>query len=81
MKKSYVIGALLLVALTAGCSSRGGSAAGGALGGAAIGAGAYEYNAYRQMQQLDQDYKAGKMNKQEYEIRKNQIEKGSLFQK
>ncbi|ACH37556.1 lipoprotein, putative [Citrifermentans bemidjiense Bem] len=81
MEKTYVIGALLLVAVTCGCSSRGGSAAGGALGGAAIGAGAYEYNAYRQMQQLDQDYKTGKMNKQEYEIRKNQIEKGSLFQK
>lgn len=81
MKKLCVICALLLVAMTCGCSSRGGSAAGGALGGAAVGAGAYEYNAHRQMQQLDQDYKAGRINKQEYEIRKNQIEKGSLFQR
>lgn len=63
-----------------GCASRGGSAAGGALGGAAVGVGAYEYNAHRQLQQLEDDYKAGKVNKQEYDIRKNQIEKGSILQ-
>jgi len=81
MKKSLLLGALLLVALTSGCSSRGGSAAGGALGGAAVGAGAYEFSAHRQMQQLEDDYRAGKINKQEYEIRKNQIQKGSILQK
>lgn len=81
MKKLVLLSTMLLVALTSGCSSRGGSAAGGALGGAALGAGAYEYSAHRQMQELDADYKAGRINKQEYDIRKNQIEKGSLLQR
>ena len=81
MKKSLLLGTLLLAALTSGCSSRGGSAAGGALGGAALGTGAYEFSAHRQMQQLEDDYKAGKINKQEYDIRKDQIKKGSLLQR
>ena len=81
MKKSLLLGSMLLVALMSGCETRGGSAAGGALGGAALGAGAYEFSAHRQMQDLEADYKAGRINKQEYDIRKNQIEKGSIFQK
>ena len=80
MKKFLLLAALLCVGLS-GCATRGGSAAGGALGGAALGAGAYEFNAHRQMEQLDADYKAGRINKQEYDIRKNQIEKGSLLQR
>ena len=79
--KTLMLSIFILAALLSGCSSRGGSAAGGALGGAAAGAGAYEYSAHRQMQQLDADLQAGRINKQEYEIRKNQIEKGSLFQR
>lgn len=80
MKKLLLLGTLILVA-SSGCSSHGGSAAGGALGGAAVGAGAYEYSAHRQMEQLEADYKAGRMNKQEYEIRKDQIRKGSVLQR
>jgi hypothetical protein len=53
------------------------------IGGAAVGAGAagagYEYNAYRQMQQLEDDYKAEKISRQEYEERKKQIEAGSII--
>jgi hypothetical protein len=53
------------------------------IGGAAVGAGAtgagYEYNAYRQMQQLEEDYKNRKISREEYEDRKKQIEKGSLI--
>jgi hypothetical protein len=53
------------------------------LGGAAVGAGgtgaAYEYQAYRQMQQLEEDYKNRKISLEEYEDRKKQIEKGSLI--
>jgi galactokinase/mevalonate kinase-like predicted kinase len=41
------------------------------LGGAVVGAGgagaAYEYNAYRQMQQLEEDYKAERISRAEYE--------------
>jgi hypothetical protein len=81
MKKLLLLVTLVLVASMSGCATRGGSAAGGALGGAAVGVGAYEYGAHRQMQQLEDDYKAGRVNKEEYEIRKNQIEKGSLLQR
>ena len=53
------------------------------LGGAAVGAGAagagYEYQAYRQMQKLEEDYKAEKISRAEYESRKKQIEAGSLI--
>jgi hypothetical protein len=53
------------------------------IGGAAVGAGAtgvgYEYNAYRQMQQLEEDYKAERISRQEYEERKKQIEAGSII--
>jgi hypothetical protein len=53
------------------------------LGGAAVGAGAtgagYEYQAHRQMQQLEEDYKNRKISREEYEDRKKQIEKGSLI--
>jgi hypothetical protein len=53
------------------------------LGGAAVGAGAtgagYEIQAYRQMQQLEEDYKAERISRKEYESRKAQIEKGSIL--
>jgi hypothetical protein len=53
------------------------------LGGAAVGAGAtgaaYEYNAYRQMQKLEEDYKAERISRGEYEKRKQQIEAGSII--
>ena len=53
------------------------------IGGAAVGAGAtgagYEYQAHRQMQQLEEDYKNEKISRAEYEDRKKQIEKGSLI--
>jgi hypothetical protein len=51
--------------------------------GAVVGAGAtgagYEYNAYRQMQQLEEDYKTEKISRAEYEKRKQQIEAGSII--
>jgi len=53
------------------------------IGGEAVGAGAtgagYEYNAYRQMQQLEEDYKNDKLSRAEYKKRKQQIEAGSLI--
>jgi hypothetical protein len=63
--------------LLAGCSR-------GALAGAAggvLGAGAgYEYNAKRQIDELDSQLKNGTIDQREYDIRKNQIQKGSLTQ-
>jgi hypothetical protein len=53
------------------------------IGGAAVGAGAtgagYEYQAHRQMQRLEDDYKNKKISREEYEDRKKQIEKGSII--
>ena len=53
------------------------------IGGAVVGAGAtgagYEYQAYRQMQQLEEDYKAERISRREYEERKKQIEAGSII--
>jgi len=67
---------LLLAVIQAGCSGAfWGGAGTGALGGAA----GYEIAAQRQMNQLDEDLANGKINKEEYNIRKDQIEKGSLL--
>ena len=53
------------------------------LGGAAVGAGAtgagYEYQAYNQMNRLEDDYKLERISRKEYEARKAQIEKGSIL--
>jgi hypothetical protein len=70
---------LLLVILTMtllGCS---GAFWGGA-GAGALGAGAgYEIQAQRQLDKLNEDLKNGKITQHEYDIRKDQIEKGSLL--
>jgi hypothetical protein len=73
--KKIILVCLLVMGLTqGGCAF---------LGGAAVGAGAtgagYEYQAYRQMQQLEEDYKNRKISREEYEDRKKQIEKGSIL--
>jgi len=77
MKKTthFLILVLLTGALT-GCSSSfwGGTGAG------VLGAGAgYEIQAERQMRQIDEDLKIGKITQQEYDIRKDQIQRGSLL--
>lgn len=52
-------------------------------GGAAIGAAgagaAYEYQNKRQMDLLEEDFKAGKIDEDEYNKRKDQIGRGSLI--
>ena len=70
---------LLSSVLLFGCSSNLGSAGLGAVGGAAAGAAGYEYNAHRQMEQLEADYKAGRIDREEYEARKKQIQKSSII--
>ena len=75
MKKIAI--AFAFLALTQwGCSGAfwGGAAAG------ALGAGAgYEIQAKRQMDQLNDDYRSGKIDRKGYEERKQQIEKGSIL--
>jgi len=73
--KKLMLGLVMLAALgQAGCEF---------IGGAAVGAGAtgagYEIQAYRQMQKLEEDYKAEKISRAEYESRKKQIEAGSIL--
>ena len=79
MKKIMLSLLLFVSVLSFGCSSNMGSAGLGALGGAAAGAAGYEYNAHRQMQQLEEDYRSGRIDRTEYEARKRQIEQGSIL--
>jgi len=74
------IASLVVVGLlAAGCSTDfwGGGVAGAGAGAVGTGA-AYELNARKQLSRLEDDYQAGRVNKQEYDIRKDQIQKGSL---
>ena len=66
----------LSAAVFAGCSGR---TLGGAAVGGAAGVGGYEYHMDRQMKQVEEDYKAGRISKEEYEIRKDQISRDSFF--
>jgi len=76
MKKIQGLIILLLGTTLMGCSG----AFWGGTGAGALGAGAgYEIQAERQMRQLDEDLKSGKINQQEYDIRKDQIKQGSLL--
>jgi hypothetical protein len=70
---------LLMVVMLAGMTQWGCEFLGGAAVGA-LGAGAgYEYNAKRQMDQLEDDFKNERISRSEYEERKRQIESGSLI--
>ena len=66
--------ALTMALLLCGCGSFWGGMAGGAVG---AGAG-YELSARQQMRKLDEDLKKGRIDQKEYDIRKDQIQQGSL---
>lgn len=73
---ALLLAMLMLSTLAAGCSR---DLVGGAvLGGAGVGA-AYEYQNKRQMDRLEEDFKAGRIDKEEYLKRKEQISKGSII--
>jgi hypothetical protein len=74
MKKLMLVLVLMMGLGQGGCEFIGGAAV-GALGAS----GGYEYNAYRKMNQLEEDYKNEKISRKEYEARKAQIESGSLI--
>jgi hypothetical protein len=76
MNKLLGLSVLFLSVTLMGCSGQfWGGAGAGALGGVA----GYEIAAERQMNQLNEDLKNGKINQQEYNIRKDQIQRGSLL--
>ena len=74
MKKLMLVVVMLIGLGQSGCAFLGGAAVGAGAAG-----GAYEFQAYRQMQQLEEDYKAERISRQEYEERKKQIEAGSII--
>jgi osmotically-inducible protein OsmY len=76
MRKLLGLSAILLSFTLTGCS---GAFWGGA-GAGALGSGAgYEIQAQRQMNLINEQLKSGKITQTEYDIRKNQIEQGSLL--
>lgn len=74
MKKVMLALAFLTVLGQSGCAFLGGAA----VGGLATGAG-YEINAHSQMDKLENDYKAERISRAQYQARKSQIEKGSII--
>ena len=74
MKRVILALAFLIVLGQSGCAFLGGAAL-GALGTSA----GYEINAKSKMDQLENDYKAERISRKEYEARKSQIEKGSII--
>ena len=69
-----IVAAITMAVVMCGCGNFWGGLAGGAVG---AGAG-YELSARKQIQDLDADLEAGRIDQAEYDIRKDQIERGSL---
>jgi hypothetical protein len=70
---------IALFSLTA-CGSTAGNLGFGALGGAAAGAGGYEYHLKNQRERVEQDFKDGKIDQKERDIRMDQIKRDSFLQ-
>lgn len=62
-----------------GCGRFTGGAAVGAAAGAVGTGAAYEIQSKRQMDKLEEDLEKGNITQEEYEIRKDQIRRGSIF--
>ncbi len=74
--KLQTVGTALFLAgalLTSGC--------GAIFLGAAAGGGGYETHQHNQMQNLEEEYAAGKISQEDYEARKRQIQQASLLQR
>ena len=74
MKSLMLVLVLLIGVSQSGCMLLGGAAL-GALGTSA----GYEVNANSKMNQLEDDYKAERISRNEYLARKSQLEKGSII--
>lgn len=72
--KRYLSLILLASVSQWGCEFLGGAA----VGGLATGAG-YEINANRQMDRLEDEFRRGRMSREEYNDRRRQIERGSII--
>lgn len=74
MKALLSVGLLLVLSALVGCSSKAGNVA---VGAGAAGA-AYEYSNKRSVDKLDEDVKAGKISREEYDRRRKEVEDKSL---
>lgn len=70
---------LVLLTSAFGCATKTGSAVAGAAGGVAAGGGAYEYRINSEMNRLNDDLKAGKIDQKEYDIRKDELQRLSIL--
>jgi osmotically-inducible protein OsmY len=74
LMKSYLLILALLAMTQSSCAFFGGAATGAVATGAA-----YEIQAKRQMDRLEDDFKNRRISREEYEDRKQQIQKGSII--
>lgn len=79
MKRSLFLVMALALLAAPGCATKTGSAGAGAIGGAAVGGGAYEYRMNEELKRIEEEFKAGKMDQREYEIRRDQIMRMSII--
>ena len=70
------VSAIFIVTTMQGCSKE--IIGGAAVGAAGVGA-AYEYQNKKQMDRLEEDFKAGNITKEEYLKRKEDIKSGSII--
>lgn len=63
----------------AGCESSGGAAILGSVAGAAVGGGGYEIHLEKQRERVEADYRDGRIDKAEYDIRIDQLNRDSLL--
>ena len=78
MKKSAGILALIVIlggGMVSGCS---GAFWGGTAGGTVATGAGYEIHARQRLNQIEADYKAGRIDQREYEIRKNEVGRNSI---
>ena len=80
MSKAMAAGLFAVLIAVTGCESSGGSAVLGGVAGAAAGAGGYEFHLNRQKNVVEQDFKDGKIDRREYDIRIDQIKRNLLIQ-
>ncbi len=79
MKKCTIIITIALLMMVVGCGGNWTSAGLGAAGGAVAGAGGYEYHLNKERQRVENDYREGRIDKKEYDIRIDQINRDSIL--
>jgi len=77
--KNYILVIALMFFLVAASGCSGAFWGGAASGVAGTGAG-YEINAHQQLERIENDYETGKIDKKEYEARKDEIKRMSVTQ-